>query len=212
MRKHFDEDLNILRQELFQMGKLCEEAIRVVTAELKGEAAGLEDVQNLEAKIDEKEREIEHRCMKLLLLQQPLAQDLRTVSATLKIISDLERVGDQALDIDELIPYISVMNKNNLCIVIEMIEQCLKMVSESIMSYAGHDSILARQVIMEDDIVDGLYVKQKEELVRLFETAHPDAEAGLDLLIIAKYLERIGDHATNVAEWALYSVEGSRES
>lgn len=212
MRKFYEEELAVLNQEIFYMGKLCEDILKAVTADLKGEQRTLENVRSLEAQIDEKEREIEHKCMKLLLLQQPVAHDLRSVSAALKMISDLERIGDQALDIDELIPYVEKMDKANLELVISMVEQCEKMLSESITSYIGGDVILAKQVIKEDDIVDDLYVKQKEELIQLFESGHPDAQAGLDLLIIAKYMERIADHCTNVAEWTLYSVEGKHSS
>lgn len=211
MRKLYDEELAILNQELFYMGKLCEEAIKVVIADLKGEKGQLERVRNLESQIDEKEREIEHKCMKLLLLQQPVAQDLRNVSAALKMISDLERIGDQALDIDELIPYVEKMDQKNLELILSMAEHCQKMLSESIVAFTGGDIMLAGTVIAEDDIVDSLYVAQKQQLIHLFETGHPDAQAGLDLLIIAKYMERIADHCTNVAEWAIYSVEGKRD-
>lgn len=211
MRKLYDEELAILNQELFYMGKLCEDAIKVVIADLKGEKGHLEKVRNLESQIDEKEREIEHKCMKLLLLQQPVAQDLRNVSAALKMISDLERIGDQALDIDELIPYVEKMDQKNLELILSMAEHCQKMLSESIVAFTGGDIMLAGTVIAEDDIVDSLYVAQKQQLIHLFETGHPDAQAGLDLLIIAKYMERIADHCTNVAEWAIYSVEGKRD-
>ena len=211
MRKLYDEELAILNQELFYMGKLCEDAIKVVIADLKGEKGHLEKGRNLESQIDEKEREIEHKCMKLLLLQQPVAQDLRNVSAALKMISDLERIGDQALDIDELVPYVEKMDQKNLELILSMAEHCQKMLSESIVAFTGGDIMLARTVIAEDDIVDSLYVAQKQQLIHLFETGHPDAQAGLDLLIIAKYMERIADHCTNVAEWAIYSVEGKRD-
>lgn len=210
MRRFYEEELVILNQELYQMGKLCEEILQAVTADLKGQQKELENIRSLEVRIDEKESVIEQKCMHLLLLQQPVAQDLRNVSAALKLISDLERIGDQALDIDELIPYVAKMDKSNLRIVIRMVEQCMKMLSESITSYIGRDIILAQKVIEEDTVVDELYVKQKEELIKLFEKAHPDAQAGLDILIIAKYLERIADHCTNVAEWTIFSVEGKR--
>ncbi|MBQ8246630.1 MAG: phosphate signaling complex protein PhoU [Lachnospiraceae bacterium] len=210
MRRFYEEELVILNQELYQMGKLCEEILQAVTADLKGQQKELENIRSLEVRIDEKESVIEQKCMHLLLLQQPVAQDLRNVSAALKLISDLERIGDQALDIDELIPYVAKMDKSNLRIVIGMVEQCMKMLSESITSYIGRDIILAQKVIEEDTVVDELYVKQKEELIKLFEKAHPDAQAGLDILIIAKYLERIADHCTNVAEWTIFSVEGKR--
>lgn len=211
MRKFYDEELALLNQELFYMGKLCEDILKAVIADLKGEACELENVRSLEAQIDEKEREIEHKCMKLLLLQQPVAKDLRNVSAALKMISDLERIGDQALDIDELIPYVEKMDKRNLELILSMAEYCQKMLSESITAFTGSDVILAKKVMGEDDIVDGLYVTQKQQLINLFETGHPDAQAGLDLLIIAKYMERIADHCTNVAEWAIFSVEGKRD-
>lgn len=211
MRKLYDEELAVLNRELLYMGKLCEDAIKVVIEDLKGEKGHLEKVRNLESQIDEKEREIEHKCMKLLLLQQPVAQDLRNVSAVLKMISDLERIGDQALDIDELIPYVEKMDQKNLELILSMAEHCQKMLSESITAFTGGDIVLAGTVIEEDDVVDNLYVEQKQQLIHLFETGHPDAQAGLDLLIIAKYMERIADHCTNVAEWAIYSVEGKRD-
>ena len=163
MRRFYEEELVILNQELYQMGKLCEEILQAVTADLKGQQKELENIRSLEVRIDEKESVIEQKCMHLLLLQQPVAQDLRNVSAALKLISDLERIGDQALDIDELIPYVAKMDKSNLRIVIRMVEQCMKMLSESITSYIGRDIILAQKVIEEDTGVDELYVKQKEE-------------------------------------------------
>lgn len=211
MRGHYDNELHILTQEVYSMGKMCEDILKELTTDLGGERRNLESIKILEREIDEKEREIERKCMKLLLLQQPMAQDLRNISAALKMISDLERIGDQALDIDELIPYVNKMEKENLQIVISMLHQCMKMLAECMTAYIDSNVELAKQVISEDDIVDDLYVKQKEELIKLFETAHPDAQAGLDILIIAKYLERIADHTTNVAEWVMFAAEGKRD-
>ena len=187
MRNKFDEQLSQLNHEMIEMGALCEEVIalasRALTENDKSLAAR---VAPLDSEIDRKERDIENLCLKLLLQQQPVARDLRQISAALKMITDMERIGDQAEDIAETI----------------------RMVTESVDAYVKCDTMLAEQVIAEDDTVDGYFTQVKERLIGKIAQDPADGEYALDLLMIAKYFERIGDHATNIAEWVIFSVTG----
>lgn len=210
MRSNFNKQLSMLNTELITMGALCEDAI---TSAVKHLSDNDEKSKNacLEAdrQIDKKERDIETFCIKLILQQQPVAKDLRIVSAALKMISDMERIGDQAADIVEIAPY--VVNKDILgkTHVREMAEAAVKMVSESIESFVKMNMDIAYQVIEHDDIVDGLFDKVKKELIKSIAEGQDEAEALLDMLMIAKYLERIGDHAENIAGWVIFSMTGN---
>ena len=194
MRNKFDEQLSQLNHEMIEMGALCEEVIalasRALTENDKSLAAR---VAPLDSEIDRKERDIENLCLKLLLQQQPVARDLRQISAALKMITDMERIGDQAEDNDLLR---------------EMAKAAIRMVTESVDAYVKCDTMLAEQVIAEDDTVDGYFTQVKERLIGKIAQAPADGEYALDLLMIAKYFERIGDHATNIAEWVIFSVTG----
>lgn len=209
MRSRFDRQLSQLNTELVTMGALCEEAI---TNAVKYLTDNDENNKNAcldsDRQIDKKERDIETLCLKLILQQQPVAKDLRIVSAALKMISDMERIGDQASDIVEIAPYIDKKGTLGETHIREMAEATIKMVSESVESFVKMDLETAYLVMEHDNVVDGLFDKVKQELIKSIETGQNDAEALLDLLMIAKYFERIGDHAENIAEWVIYSITG----
>ena len=209
MRIRFDEQLELLNVELIKMGALCEEAISTaVKAFLDDEEQLVSKVITIDREIDLKEKEIESLCMRLLLQQQPVAGDLRMISSALKMISDMERIGDQAADIAEISTYIKVNNTKSRIHIKDMAIVTIKMVTDSIDSYVRKDLELAKIVIETDDQVDALFDKVKNELISLISTDNHHGELYLDLLMIAKYLERIGDHATNIAEWVEYSITG----
>ena len=212
MRSQFDRQLEELHLELMKMGALCEEAISAgVKALLEGDQAMAEKAIRRERDIDQREREIESLCMKLLLQQQPVARDLRTISSALKMISDMERIGDQASDIAEITRSIGPIPLHGQLHVEEMARSAVKMVTDSVESFVKRDLDMALGVMEYDDVVDGLFDRVKEELTALIRADASSAGTALDLLMIAKYLERIGDHAVNVAEWVLYSIPGSRQ-
>ena len=209
MRNKFDEQLEKLHVELIRMGALCEDAIAAASeALLKGDEALAESAIEAEREIDQAEREVENLCLKLLLQQQPVAKDLREISAALKMISDLERIGDQAADIAELTRYVRLHDTPGRPHIGGMARAVISMVTDSVDSFVRRDLELARSVYAADDQVDALFGEVKSDLIA-FIAANPGAgELGLDLLMVAKYLERIGDHATNVAEWVEYSLTG----
>ncbi|MEG0214793.1 MAG: phosphate signaling complex protein PhoU [Hungatella sp.] len=209
MRNHFDEQLELLNVELIRMGSLCEDAISGALKTLFGEPGFSEQVHQAEHEIDQKERDIENLCFKLLLKQQPVAKDLRLVSAALRMISDMERIGDQALDIAEIAGYLKDSTAESKLHIRDMAEATMKMVIASIDSFVKKDLEIARKVIAGDDLVDDLFKKVKNELIGLIGEDSANGEFCLDLLMIAKYFERIGDHATNIAEWVEYSITGT---
>lgn len=168
-------------------------------------------VAPLDQEIDRKEREIESLCLKLLLQQQPVAKDLRQISAALKMITDMERIGDQAEDIAEIITFLGGRGAENSNLLREMARSTIKMVTESVDAYVKHDTALADQVIAEDDTVDDYFARVKKDLIKRIAQDPDDGEFALDLLMIAKYFERIGDHATNIAEWVIFSVTGEHK-
>ncbi len=209
MRNHFDEQLNELRHKLTHMGALCEEAIALAArALMEANTAVGRRALTLDAEIDQMEREIEGLCLKLLLQQQPVARDLRQISAALKMITDMERIGDQASDIVEIIPYLKERRVRECDSIRQMAAAAIKMVVESVDAFVRRDLKLARHVIQCDDIVDALFDSTRSALIRMIAENHADGEYALDLLMIAKYFERIGDHATNIAEWVEFSVTG----
>lgn len=209
MRNRFDTQLEYLHVELIRMGALCEEGISSAIKYLLSRNEQMaKKASEIEKEIDNKEREIENLCMKLLLQQQPVAKDLRTISSALKMISDMERVGDQAADIVEAARYVKEEDLRKELHIKEMSDATIKMLSESIDSFVKGDVELAKKVIEDDDIVDRYLEEIKEELIRLITRKSKHGESFLELLMIAKYLERIGDHATNIAEWVIFSVTG----
>lgn len=211
MRNRFDEQLELLNVELIRMGALCEDAISYASRTLAGEGDFAEEVYKADREIDQKERDIESLCMRLLLQQQPVASDLRQVSSALKMISDMERIGDQASDIAEICGYIQNREAKSRVHIRDMAEATMKMVTKSIDSYVKRDLKIAKEVVLYDDVVDDLFGKVKQELIGLLGQSGADEALGefcIDMLMIAKYFERIGDHATNIAEWVEYSITG----
>ena len=213
MRNKFDSQLEKLNLELITMGALCEDAISAsVKAMLDGDDALCEKVFAADAEIDQKERDIETICMKLLLQQQPVARDLRVISSALKMISDMERIGDQASDIAEITKFIKNSSVQSRVHISDMAAAATKMVTDSVESFVKKDLSLARAVMEYDDKVDNLFDCVKDELVRLISEDRANGEFCIDLLMIAKYLERIGDHAVNIAEWVEYSITGTHQN
>ena len=213
MRSRFDEQLALLNQQLIEMGALCEEVIALASKALtEGDPALAARVAPLDTEIDQKERTIESLCLKLLLQQQPVARDLREISSALKMISDLERIGDQAADIAELTRFVRLPDGPGRQRIEEMSKAVIRMVTDSVDSFVKRDLELAREVCREDDQVDDLFNQVKKELIGLIAADADSGELWLDLIMVAKYLERIGDHATNVAEWVEYSITGNHPS
>ena len=211
MRSKFDEQLAELNEELIRMGALCENVIAMsAKALLDGDMELANKAAEYDSEIDQKERDIETLCMKLILQQQPVACDLRTISAALKMITDMERIGDQSADIAEIVTMAHITASDETLHIGEMARAVIKMVTESIDAFVKRDVVLAHSVIAYDDVVDGLFDAVKRALTERFQ-AGGEMEYALDLLMIAKYFERIGDHATNIAEWVLYSVTGNKE-
>ena len=212
MREHFEEELSKLSNALVEMGALCEDAIScAVKYLLKNDAQMKKNAAEAEKQIDQKEREIETMCMRLLIQQQPVATDFRMITSALKMISDMERIGDQALDIAEIAEYVTDDIKSKINIK-EMAETTVKMVMNSVDSYVRKDIDIANSVIGLDDTVDALFDKAKSELINVIRTENENAEGLLDLLMVAKYFARIGDHAENIAEWVIFAVTGNHKA
>lgn len=209
MRNRFDEQLNALNNELITMGALCEEAIAsAVKLLIDNDVKMKESVLETDKQIDRIERDIETLCMRLLMQQQPVASDLRTISSALKMISDMERIGDQASDIAEIAEYAYGSGMESQTHIADMARATIQMVTDSVDSFVKKDVDLAHAVIQHDNIVDDLFDKVKGELISAVQQGAVNAEALIDLLMIAKYFERIGDHAENIAEWVIYSITG----
>ena len=207
MRTNFDRQLQALNGALIKMGDLCEEAIdAAASALLKGDRAQAQSVQALVNGIDQKARDIENDCMRLLLMQQPVAGDLRRISAALKMVTDMERIGVQSGDIAEIVATAPAMAAGEALYLGEMARETIKMVNGSVDAFVKRDAALSKRVIAHDDVVDGLFTKTKQALGRRF-LEKEQLEQALDLLMIAKYFERIGDHAVNIAQWVLYAEE-----
>ena len=202
MRTKFDGQLSQLNVELIRMGALCEEAISdACKALLEGNVQLANNAKELEREIDQKERNIESLCMRLLLQQQPVARDLRTISSALKMISDMERIGDQAEDIAELTRFTREAGPVDMVHIGDMARAVVVMVTDSVDAFVKKDLDLARKVMAADDQVDALFDQVKRELIQLISADANQGELGMDLLMVAKYLDRIGDHATNIADW-----------
>lgn len=209
MRSRFDEQLGLLNKKMIEMGAQCEELIAFVAkALLNGDAESAKKAKLQGHEIDQMEREIESICLKLLLQQQPVAKDLRVISAALKMITDMERIGDQAEDIAEIIPFLNGKTGAEFDDFKLMAQATCKMVTDSIDAYVRQDVKLAKSVLEHDDIVDDAFKKMKDTLIKMITDNNADGEYAIDLLMIAKYFERIGDHATNIAEWVEFSVTG----
>ena len=208
MRKTFDAELQELNYEMIDMAAAAEDCIDVVIESLTtGDEAAAKSAVEMTRSMDQMERDIENRCLRLLLQQQPVARDLRTISSALKMISDMERIGDQAADIAEITRDIADNSIKDLVPIGDMARATIKMVTDSVDSFVRKDLGLAEAVISSDDVVDDLFLQVREELIRRIGMGD-SGEVCIDLLMIAKYLERIGDHAVNIAEWVEYSLTG----
>lgn len=212
MRSKFDEQLELLHKELIQMGALCENAIAMAAKALaEGNAKIAGKVPELSEEIDQKERDIEAMCMKLLLQQQPVAKDLRVISSALKMVTDMERIGDNSGDIAEIVTMANISAADNTLSIQDMARATIKMVTDSIDAFVKQDVKLATSVIAYDDVVDRYFDEIKTNLIAKFGDPESDGETVLDLLMIAKYFERMGDHAAETAKWVLFSITGNKE-
>ena len=212
MRSRFDQQLALLNRELTLMGALCEDILSKVSQSMVDWDPDLKkNIQPVAQEIDQKERDIEALCLKLILHQQPVARDLRVISAALKIITDMERIGDQAEDIAEIITYLGGRTGDTHTQIQKMARAAIGMVEDSVDAYVRKDLALAEKAIQEDDVVDNYFAAIKKDLIGWIAQQPQDGEYALDLLMIAKYLERIGDHATNIAEWVIFSITGKHE-
>jgi len=210
VRNRFDQQLENLNNELVTMGALCEDAITSAIRALfekNMEMAG--KAREAERQIDQMEKDIESMCMRLLLQQHPVARDLRVISSALKMISDMERIGDQAADIAEISKYLMETEIPDAIHLRRMSDYAAGMVTRSINSFVNQDLDMARQVILDDDEVDSDFELIRESLIQAVRERTVDGEFLLDVLMIAKYIERVGDHATNLAEWVVYSITGA---
>lgn len=212
MRNRFDEQLEQLNVGLIKMGALCEESIACAVKALFDEKTSemITKVNDNEEETDHMEHDIEALCMKLLLHQQPVAKDLRCVSSALKMISDMERIGDQSQDIAEIAGFVHSTELAGKVHISDMANEAISMVTMSVDSFVRKDVKLAKAAIVADDKVDARFLEVKRELIELVRSDSGDAEYFMDLLMAAKYLERIADHATNIAEWVVYSITGER--
>lgn len=210
MRNNFDKLLLQLNDELTEMGNLIEAAINNAVNTLTDNGEYTESsARVIEKMVNQKEKDIETLCLKILLQQQPVAKDLRVVSSALKMITDMERIGDQAEDIAEI--SLMLKNKKEYDNINEMANATVQMVTDSIDAFVSKDSELALSVINSDDLVDNLFDNVKERATELIRQNLPDAEEIIDIIMIAKYFERIGDHATNIAEWVYFSITGEHK-
>lgn len=210
MREYFDLELKALNDKLIEMGALVEGAIKnTITIITNGEYDKLETSRIIEEKINTMEREIQNYCLNLLLLQSPVAGDLRTVSAALKMITDLERIGDQAIDIAEMSTYLKdCENIYSMTHLSEMAERSSNMVTTAIDAFVKKDLKLANTVATMDDAIDDLFNKVKQEVVDIINANKELDQQAIDVLLIAKYFEKIGDHAENIGEWVVFSITG----
>ena len=212
MRKGFEKQLEELNINLIKMGAMCECHIAETTEALfKGDNSYVLRSHELEEEIDKWEREIENICMGIFLKQQPVASDLRVVSAALRMISDMERIGDQCADISDMIRYTREYNMSEYESLRDMSENAKEMVTNAIESYVQKDLELAHKVMKQDDIVDKLFDEIKKKLIVYIGKNPEQGEFWIDVIMIAKYYERIADHATNIAEWVEYSIIGERK-
>ena len=214
MRNRFDRQLVQLNNELIEMGGMIEKAISDTVKALVNQDIELaSNVIEYDEEIDHQEREIEQLCLKLLLQQQPVAKDLRLISSALKMITDMERIGDHASDISEITialadqPYIKKLEH-----IQQMAKETMIMLVGSIEAFVDKDLEKANEVIKRDDVVDDLFNKVKKELIQMIHENADKGEQAADLLMVAKYMERIGDHATNISEWVIFSITGEHKS
>lgn len=213
MRNRFDNELQTLDKTMHEMGELCESSISLcIEALMDGNPKKAQEVVAKAVTISRKEREVENMCLKLLMEQQPVATDLRVISAALKMVSDLERIGDQSNDIAEIVITENLSAANDILNLRRMADVVNDMVTSSIEAFVNRDAELARHVIARDDEVDEAFNDAKQKLIEVFSGKNNvNMEYALNLLMIAKYFERIGDHTVNIAQWVLFAITGVRE-
>ena len=213
MRSKFDEQLNNLNEEMIQMGVMIEENIqKAIDALVKSDTEMAREIMENDAVIDKKQRDIEGICFNLLIQQQPVARDLRAITAAMKMVTDMERIGDHAADISEIIIMLSNTDgAKNYDTIIKMASEASVMLIHSIDAFTEKDEVKAKEVIDHDDIVDDLFDTVKNEQIDLIKNDPRRGEQEIDMLMIAKYLERIGDHATNIAEWVIYALDDRKK-
>ena len=213
MRIHFDEQLDQLNKEIINMGSLIEQAIGMaVEALIKQDVNKAKKAMEFDEEVDHQEKVIETLCLKLLLQQQPVAKDLRIISAALKMITDMERIGDHASDISDLAIQLSGLpHIEQLTHIEQMAKENMVMLIQGLEAYVERNYEKAEEVIAHDDIIDDLFAKVKQELIDIIQKNSDCAGQAADLLMVAKYFERIGDHATNIAEWVIFSITGKHE-
>ncbi len=211
MRSKFDEQLLQLNTEIIKLGALCENIIAMsAKALLEGDESLAAEVTELSGKIERKERDIEEMCLRLLLQQQPVAGDLRVISSALKMVTDMERIGHQSADIADILTSAHISPPDDSLPIHDMAQAAIKMVTGSVDAFVKKDVAAAREVISYDDVVDAGFDRVKNALIEMFSKPETDGEYAIDLLMIAKYFERIGDHAVNIAGWVLFSITGDR--
>lgn len=212
MRNRFDEELKVLHQEMVQMGTLVEQRIQdSIEALVKRDIEAARKIMEQDEKVDQMQKTIESICFNLLIQQQPVAKDLRNITAAMKMVTDMERIGDHATDISEITIYLAEKKINSdIDMIVQMAGEALVMLMQSVEAFVEKDVIKAQKVIAMDDTVDKYFEQIKNEIVLLIQKNPQSGEEELDYLMIAKYLERIGDHATNIAEWVIYSLDDRR--
>lgn len=214
MRNRFDRQLVTLNDEMIEMGSMIEKAIQqAITALITQDVAKAKKIIDYDEDIDHQEKTIENLCLKLLLQQQPVARDLRVISSALKMITDMERIGDHASDISEMAilmadkPYIKKLEH-----IQEMAKEASLMLVGSVEAFVNKDLQKAHDIIVRDDVVDDLFGAIKEELIEMIHKNPDVGDQAMDLLMVAKYLERIGDHACNIADWVIFSITGTHDA
>lgn len=209
MRSMFDQQLKTLNEEMLYMGGLCEDTIQqTIEALMSGDVKKAHDLNNMMSQLTQQERSIENICLKLLMQQQPVARDLRTISSSLKMVTDMERIGIQACEIAEIIAAGNVVRATDKVDFQELSNEVSHMVHMAMMAYDKKDMNLADEVIKYDDVVDKLFCDIRGDLIKQLKDDTNDAECFIDMLMIDKYFERIGDHAVNIARWVKFSITG----
>ncbi|MCF2601877.1 MAG: phosphate signaling complex protein PhoU [Veillonellaceae bacterium] len=209
MRSMFDQQLKTLNEEMLYMGGLCEDTIQqTIEALMSGDVKKAHALNNMMSQLTQQERSIENICLKLLMQQQPVARDLRTISSSLKMVTDMERIGIQACEIAEIIAAGNVVRATDKVDFQELSNEVSHMVQMAMMAYDKKDMNLADEVIKYDDVVDKLFCDIREDLIKQLKDDTNDAECFIDMLMIDKYFERIGDHAVNIASWVKFSITG----
>ena len=212
MRAYFDQQLDLLKDEMVYMGGLCEEAIQLtVDALLNGDIKRAKTINNMMSQISQQERSIENICLKLLMQQQPVARDLRTISAALKMVTDMERIGIQACEIAEIISVGNIEQATDKVDFRQISDAVSNMVHMSLQAFGDKDMELANEVLKYDDVVDNLFCEIRSNLIGRLKAGSNDAEYLMDMMMIDKYFERIGDHAVNIAKWVNFSITGEIE-